>query len=93
MQRLHGIKVQIGAPLGGILVIVQIAPASDCSAHAGVAARFDVAHMIPHIEAVSCFDPQLFAGKIHGGWVGLAYRQGIGTDGNAAAGQFRQSGQ
>ena len=46
--------------------------------------------MIPHIEAVSRLDPQLLTSKEHGGGVGLAYRQGIGTDGDAAAGKLWQ---
>lgn len=49
VQGLHGVKVQIGAPLGRILVVIEITPAGDGGAHAGVAAGLDVAHVIPHI--------------------------------------------
>lgn len=49
VQGLHGIKMQIRAPLGGILVVMQITPARHRGAHAGVATRFYVAHMIADI--------------------------------------------
>ena len=49
--------------------------------------------MIPHIEAVGGVDPQLFTGKVHGGRVGLAHRQGVGTDSHAATGKLGQGGQ
>ncbi len=49
VQGLHGVKVQIGAPLGWILVVIEITPAGDGGAHAGVAASLDVAHVISHI--------------------------------------------
>ena len=47
VQGLHGIKVKIGAPEGGILVIIEITPASHRGTHAGIAASLDVAHVIP----------------------------------------------
>ncbi len=49
--------------------------------------------MIPHIEALAGRDSEPLAGKVHGGRVGLAHRQGISAHGDATAGQRRQGGQ
>ncbi len=85
--------MKIGAPLGGILVVIEVTPTGDGGTHTGVASGLDVAHMIPHIEAVAGRDAKLLAGKEHGGGVGLAHRQSVGADGDAATGKRRQRSQ